>query len=274
MSEEAKFEIRIREGCEMVRRMDRKIDLVERLLAKSEAAILPLFADFTNSIGMEMVWCPPGTFWMGSPVDEEGRFKDEALHEVTITSGFWIGRFPVTQRQWRDVMGQNRTWFKDSGPDAPDELVNWSDAQEFCVSLSRLDGHDYTLPTEAQWEYACRAGSKSTYFFGNDQERLKEYAWYSESTDDVNPIGQKKANGWGIHDMIGNVTQWCLDWYGEYPSGKVTDPTGPTTGSYRVLRGSCASFSERHCRSAYRTFNSPGSRYFAQGFRVVKNFKP
>jgi formylglycine-generating enzyme required for sulfatase activity len=273
MSEEKRFEIQIRETRDLVRRMDRQIELVERLLAETSVRIV--HGDFANSIGMELVWCPPGTFWMGSPEDEVGRYEDETLHEVTLTRGFWIGRHPVTQGQWEEVMGGNPSEFKESGPHAPVEEVSWDDAQEFCRALSERDGREYRLPTEAEWEYACRAGSTSAWCFGDDEEELGDYAWYDENSDDrTHPVGRKKPNAWGIHDMHGNVWEWCADWYDDYPDIPATDPLGPEDGSPRVICGGSWSYNAEYCRSALRHGLDPDSRFFDLGFRVAVSSTP
>ena len=275
MSDEEKFEIQIGETREIVRRMDRQIELVGRLLAESVTSVQVVHGDFTNSIGMELVWCPPGTFWMGSPEDEAGRRDWETLHQVTLTRGFWIGRFPVTQGQWEEVMGGNPSRFKESGPDAPVEEVSWDDAQEFCLALGQRDGREYRLPTEAEWEYACRAGSTGAWCFGDDEEMLGDYAWYYGNSDDrTHPVGRKKPNAWGIHDMHGNVFEWCQDWYGDYPEGPTTDPVGPKGGSDRGYRGGGWNYGAGGCRSALRSGDDPVRRRSFMGFRVAVSSTP
>ncbi len=274
MSDEEKFEIQIGETREIVRRMDRQIDLVERLLVESGTSVRVVHGDFTNSIGMELVWCPPGTFWMGSPEDEAGHYEDETLHQVTLTRGFWIGRHPVTQSQWEEVMGGNPSYFEESGSDAPVERVSWDDAQVFCRALSQRDGREYRLPTEAEWEYACRAGSTGAWCFGDDEEKLGDYAWNDENIEEqTHPVGQKKPNAWGIHDMHGNVWEWCQDWDGAYPEGPTTDPVGPEVGSRRVSRGGWF-IDAVYCRSATRNGFYPGLRINFMGFRVAVSSTP
>jgi formylglycine-generating enzyme required for sulfatase activity len=184
--------------------------------------------EFTNGIGMRFVWIPPGTFEMGSPPKEEGRKQDEARHKVTLTRGFYMGVYPVTREQWKAVMGKDLNNFK-SAKNLPVDWVSWDDCHEFLQKMGAKDGHAYRLPTEAEWEYACRAGSNGAYCYGDDPTRLYPYAWYSENSGLVHthPVGQKKPNAWGIHDMHGNVLQWCADWYGEYSQGSVVDPKGP-----------------------------------------------
>jgi formylglycine-generating enzyme required for sulfatase activity len=277
MSEEERFEIEIRETREIVRRMDRQIELVERLLAESETSIRVVHGDFTNSIGMELVWCPPGTFWMGSPEDEPWRYGDETLHQVTLTRGFWIGRYPVTQGQWERVTGGNPSWFKRSG--GPVGNVLWKSALEFCQALSQRDGREYRLPTEAEWEYACRAGSTGAWCFGDHEEKFGDYAWYNANSYDVNndgethPVGQKKPNAWGIYDMHGNSSEWCEDWYGDYPKGPTTDPVGPKIGASRVSRGGSWLDNAEDCRSAKRDWVEPDKPHDAMGLRVAVGSK-
>ncbi len=213
---------------------------------------------------MEMVWCPPGTFTMGSPENEEGRGKDETQHQVILTQGFWMAKYEVTQEQWKSVMGDNPAKFQ-NGDDYPVENVSWDDVREFCQKTG------LRLPTEAEWEYACRAGSKGMYAgTGN----LDTMGWsmprlinISELSNGTHPVGQKNANAWGFHDMHGNVYEWCEDGYRDYPSGTVTNPTVPTGGMRRVLRGGCWGSQAGLCRSAARLSVSPTFRFHSFGFR-------
>lgn len=223
----------------------------------------------TGPQGIELVWCPPGTFAMGSPPGERERSDDEAQHQVTLTQGFWLGKYPVTQEQWEKVMGSNPSQFK--GGRNPVENLSWDDAREFMKKL----GSGFRLPTEAEWEYACRAGSESAFCFGDEEGKLKDFAWYSgNSGAQTRPVGQKKANAWGLYDMHGNVFEWCADWYGSYPRGPLTDPTGPPSGQDRVYRGGSWSFDARVCRSAYRNYWRPDSRFNFLGFRVAASSIP
>lgn len=224
-------------------------------------------SEFTNGLGMEMVWCPPGKFLMGSPAAEEGRSDDEGQHEVTLTRGFWIARHPVTQGQWEKLMGNNPSHFKESGPYAPVETVSWEDCLAFCQKLSAKEGQPYTLPTEAQWEYACRAGTSGPYAGSS----LDEIGWYGgNSGGKTPPVGQKKPNPWGLYDMHGNVLEWCLDWYGDYPKGAATDPTGPDQAGFRVFRGGSWFDGAGLCRSAYRYVARLLARNLL-GFRPVRS---
>jgi formylglycine-generating enzyme required for sulfatase activity len=206
-----------------------------------------------EGVEMEMVWCPPGTFMMGSPMEEIGRDRDETQHNVTLTKGFWLAKTEVTQKQWKSVMGNNPSI--NLGDDFPVEQVSWEDAQMFCLKAG------LRLPTEAQWEYACRAGTERAYA---GSRKLDEMGW---NDGKVHFVGKKKPNAWGLYDMHGNVSEWCADWYGEYPSGAVTDPKGAASGRERVCRGGGYHSTEGHCRSAYRESFGPSSRFSDLGFR-------
>ena len=229
----------------------------------------------TNSIGMKLRLIPAGEFMMGSPGTESDRRADETQHRVSITKPFYLGVTEVTQEQYQKVMGSNPSKFK--GPQNPVEQVNWSDAVEFCRKLSAMPaektaGHVYRLPTEAEWEYACRSGTTTAYGFGDDASRLGDYGWFRSNSDSgTHPVGEKKPNAWGLYDMHGNVWEWCQDWYGAYPSGSATDPTGATSGSFRVFRGGSWYFIARICRSAYRDRDTPGYRIYFLGFRVLRS---
>ena len=227
---------------------------------------------------MGMVWCPPGKFLMGSPELEPERSVNETQHEVTFTKGFWIARFEVTQEQWLAIMGNNPSQFTASGSQAPVEQVSWEEATEFCRKLTDAErkagklpaGEEYTLPTEAQWEYACRAGTSGAYNL--EGASLDELAWYGRNSGDKpHPVGHKKPNAWGLYAMHGNVWEWCLDWYGDYPKGAVTDPTGPNQAGSPVNRGGGWSSGAWHCRSAIRSGNAPDGREIILGFRPVRS---
>jgi formylglycine-generating enzyme required for sulfatase activity len=223
-------------------------------------------------LGLELVPIAAGTFTMGSPASEQGRFDDEGPQpRVTLSKGYWLGKTEVTQREWQAVMGNTPSNFK--GDNLPVEQVSWTEAMEFCRKLTEREraagrlpeGYAYTLPTEAQWEYACRAGTSGDYA-GN----LDEMGWYGQNSGNkTHPVGQKKANGWGLHDMHGNVWEWCADWYGNYPGGSVTDPKGPVSGSGRVNRGGGWVYSAQDCRSAVRGRSGPGNRSKNLGFRLA-----
>lgn len=226
----------------------------------------------------QFVWIPPGTFLMGSPESEVGRLERERQHEVTLTRGFFLGATEVTQRQYQDVMGVNPSRFTEAGLDAPVETVSWDDATEFCRRLTdrerregRLrDGWEFRLPTESQWEYACRAGTTTAYSFGDDPAQLDQYGWYlANSNGRTHRVATKQPNAFGLYDMHGNVWEWCQDWFGEYQEATVVDPVGPDTGQARVVRGGGWGSVAEDCRSAVRAGGEPGRRGGYLGFRVA-----
>jgi formylglycine-generating enzyme required for sulfatase activity len=204
---------------------------------------------------------PAGSFARG----DKGR-----QHQVTLTRDFYLGRHPVTQRQWEPVMGNNPSVFK--GEDKPVERVSWEDVQQYIQKLNERAGEArYRLPTEAEWEYACRAGSSGKYCFGDHETMLGEYAWYEKNSDrQTHPVGLKKANDWGLYDMHGNVWEWVQDWYGDYPAASLTDPEGPSSGSARVYRGGSWFNPAKGCRSAARDLYDPGLRSGHLGFRLLR----
>ena len=249
--------------------------------------------DWTVALGagscIEMNWVNPGIFTMGSPEDELGRWDNETQHQVTLTKGFWLGKYEVTQAQWYVVMGTDPSYFK--GSQRPVEQVSYNDALSFCRRLTEKEraegrlsaGYAYTLPTEAQWEYACRAGTTTALNSGRDLTtaeglcaNLNEVGWYGNvnggggnANGVTHIIGQKKANAWGFYDMHGNVHEWCLDWYGDYPTSAVTDPAGLETGSYRVLRSGSWDYYPGICRSAHRGIGTPEQFGANIGFRLA-----
>ena len=191
--------------------------------------------------------------------------KGSNAHRVTLTKGFWIGETEVTQAQWESVMGNNPSSFK--GTDRPVEQVSWNDCQKFIRKVNVALKGGIRLPTEAEWEYACRAGTSGDY---GGTGNLEEMGWYSKNSGETtHPVAQKKPNAWGLYDMHGNVWEWCADWHGDYPSGEVTDPTGPRSGSYRVSRGGSWQVFFSDCRSAYRSGWGPDNRNNFIGFRIV-----
>lgn len=232
-----------------------------------------------NSIGMRLVLIPEGSFTMGSPMGELERSDREEQFQATIGQDFFLGAFEVTQSQFEKVMGKNPSNFQgsDYGDTAnhPVEMVSWQDAVEFCRRLSELPeerkaGRSYRLPTEAEWEYACRSGSHTTFSFGESSRLLTGYAWFSSNSDrQTQPVGRKKPTDWGLYDMHGNVAEWCLDWSGNYPIQGSKDPVGPPTGTERIRRGGCWCDSPAICRSAARDSGIPSSPGFDTGFRVV-----
>ncbi|MCY2926365.1 MAG: formylglycine-generating enzyme family protein, partial [Planctomycetota bacterium] len=197
-----------------------------------------LTLDLGNKVTMKLVLIPAGKFMMGSPETEKDRQPDEGpQHEVTISKPFYMGVYEVTQAQYEAVMGTNPSAFK--GSENPVEQVSWDDAVEFCKALSAKTGKAVRLPTEPQWEYACRAGTKTRFGFGDDDTDLRDYAWFSgHSLSKTHPVGEQEPNAWGLYDMHGNVWEWCSDYYADsYANAKTTDPQGPGSGTDRVLRG-------------------------------------
>jgi formylglycine-generating enzyme required for sulfatase activity len=238
----------------------------------------PAQKTFTNSLGMKFVPIPAGWFMMGSPKDEPGRSDDETQHKVTISEPFFMQTTEVTQGQWKAVMGNNPSSFKDCGDNCPVENVSWDDIQDFIKKLNRKGEGTYRLPTEAEWEYAARAGSQTAFSNGDIAEKecgndpnLSKAGWYcGNAGGKTHEVGQKQPNAWGLYDMHGNVWEWCQDWYGNYPFGAVTDPTGPDSGSSRVLRGGSWGSGARICRAARRSSSSPGYGGSNCGFRLVR----
>jgi formylglycine-generating enzyme required for sulfatase activity len=212
---------------------------------------------------MKFAWIPPGHFLMGGNGE-----SDNPQHRVTITKGFWMGISPVTQTQWQAVMGYNPSNFR--GDDRPVEQVSWFDCQEFCQKMAELTGKPIHLPTEAEWEYACRAGTVSEYWSGNGDGALKKVGWYGGNAGgQTHPVGQMKApNPWGLHDMHGNVWEWCAEWYGNLDAENKSDPQGASKGDKRVLRGGCWSNNAESCRAASRGRNGPATRIHRFGLRV------
>jgi formylglycine-generating enzyme required for sulfatase activity len=268
-------------------------------LAKRRTAQAPEGADFTNGDGLEMVWCPPTGpegFLMGSPETEVGRKSYENQHRVQLTSGFWIGRYEVTQEQWTAVMGSNPSLKRadDKGlprPNAPAESMDWADAMDFCRKLTDRErargtvppGWEYTLPTEAQWEYACRAGTDTAYYYGDDAEQFYKFGNYKDREVGsiarpidgfigTAPVGSYPPNAWKLYDMHGNVSELCRDaiqWPPpNYPEGKVVDPLG-MQGFLRLNRGGGIQDPARNCRSAGRYVNPPTDRIVDLGLRAV-----
>lgn len=249
--------------------------------------------EITNSIGMKLKLIPKGTFSMGSPPSEQGSHDDESLHQVTITQDYYLSVYEVTQAQYKTITGKNPSYFqgkvierhpqtgrveKEISIDSanyPVEQVTWDDAVDFCKRLSDLPqekqaGRVYKLPTEAQWEYACRAGSQTAFDFGPEANSLGNHAWFvMNSNGRTHAVGEKQPNAWGLYDMHGNVWEWCSDWFGDYPKASVSDPAGVKDGTYRILRGGSWDYAAAYCRSANRNGLGPSSRYNDFGFRVA-----
>jgi len=238
-----------------------------------------LVLDLGRGVTMKLVLVPAGTFLMGSAAGEEGRgYYDSPQHEVTISKPFYMGVCEVTQEQYEAVTGIDLCGYSERVAFIPAGPVSWDDAIAFCKKMSSKVGRTVRLPTEAQWEYACRAGSKTRFCFGDDEKKLGDYAWYSHNTSGYSrPVGLKKPNAFGLYDMHGNLWEWCNDKAGESygssssrrPVPKSVDPTGPATGSLRILRGGCHYSSQQECRSAHRLKYSPEYRYGSSGIRVA-----
>ena len=238
------------------------------VLASFPPAAITALPPIRNSIGIALKLLPAGQFTMGPSTND----SDEKPREVTLTKPFYIGVYEVTNTQWKSVTG-NSSRTSRKGDDHPVELVRWQDAVEFCRQLSELPeekkaGRIYRLPTEAEWEYACRAGTKTGYAFGDDESRLDEYGWFvSNSGKSTHSVGQKQPNAWGLYDMHGNAEEWCNDWAGAYVSEDITDPHGPSKGSSRICRGGSYSYAASSCRSAIRAMADPSE--FELGFRIA-----
>ena len=218
--------------------------------------------------GIEFVWVPAGGFDMGS--NNEGPWESP-VHWVTLSLGFWMGKYEVTQAQWEAVMGNNPSYWR-GDPQRPVEQVSWYDIQRFITALnSQHPGHSFRLPTEAEWEYACRAGTRTRYCFGNNASDLGAYAWYSENSGSCpHPVGQKRPNAWGLHDMHGNVWESVQDWFGAHPWLTQTDPVGPSSGTTRIRRGGGWYFEAGQCTSAKRLLHFMGFANNSLGFRLAK----
>jgi len=276
-------------------------------------------------LGLKMVWIAPGSFTMGSPSSEVGRYDIERAHQVTLSHGYWLGQYEVTQGEWQEIMHTSLTNQRDlavanqpllgESDRHPMYYVSWEEAKDFCRRLTKRerqagrlpDNLSYTLPTEAQWEYACRAGTRTATYSGDLTQILRDsalyrIAWYCGTSTTPNspqtwtgswdfeyngethkieidrgaaqPVGGKDANAWGLHDTLGNVWEWCGDWYGDYPSGSATDPQGANSGSFRVCRGGGWLDSAALCRSARRSRISPGGRIVSLGFRLALSSVP
>ena len=247
---------------------------------KKPVSPTPFTEKISNGVTLEMVSLPAGEFLMGSPDSDSDAHDDEKPQHPVKVNSFAIGKYPVTQAQYEAVMGtnpshfKNNSWFKNNLQN-PVEQVSWNDAQAFCQKLSQITGKTYRLPTEAEWEYACRAGTTTRYYFGDDASQLGDYAWYSaNSQSKTHPVGQKRPNAWGLYDMSGNVWEWCEDdWHDNY-IGAPTDGSAwlinnDNRSHLKCLRGGSWFESPNLCRSAYRSGNLPDGVYNFNGFRVA-----
>ncbi len=226
--------------------------------------------EIETSIGLKLVLIEAGKFTMGSPEMEFLRLREEIQHEVEITHPYYIGKFEVTQGEYEKVTGENPSHFK--GINLPVERVSWHEAKRFCAKLSREDKKAYTLPTEAEWEYACRAGTKTAFSFGQTLS-LRQANFFPNGGSDNKPcnVGRFAANKWSLYDMHGNVSEWCEDWYSKdyYKTSPRKDPKGPKRGEKRVVRGGSYGDSDKECRSASRDSIEPHLRGNSLGFRIV-----
>ena len=255
-----------------------------------EAAEKEITITLPGGVPMEFVWIEPGTFTMGSPEEEPGRLAAEGpQHQVTLTRGFYLGKFEITQAQWQSVMRTAGTekWrarFVRINPDHPAVYISWQDMQKFIKALNLLHWLSkpqqdplYRLPTEAEWEYAARAGTTTPWSFGDDETQLGDHAWHeanawSADRKYAQPAGTRQPNPWGLHDMYGNVWEWVQDWYGGayYGSSPSSDPLGPSTGDTRVLRGGGFSDVAKGLRSACRFRHIPSARGYSMGARLLR----
>jgi formylglycine-generating enzyme required for sulfatase activity len=245
---------------------------LETLYESSKPApiLVTKLPELVNSIGMKFKLIPAGMFQMGS---EDGDASEMPVHEVRIRRPFYLGVFEVTNAEWKEVMGSVPSNWKDDN--SPVERVSLDDVEQFCEKLSarpaeKAAGRVYRLPTEAEWEYACRAGTATRFSFGDNESALGEHAWFTaNSGEQTSPVGQKEANPWGLHDMYGNVWEWCGDWYEPYSTDVAIDPKGSVDGTYRVGRGGSWSNSAANCRSANRYKLDSSYRYRILGFRLA-----
>jgi formylglycine-generating enzyme required for sulfatase activity len=249
-----------------------------------------------------MVWLTAGTFRMGSPTNEVERNTNELQHSVTFTRGFYVGRYLVTQGSYRSVMNTNPSYFNTNNSftldlTRPVEQVTWFDASNYCYRLTQQEraagrifsDWAYRLPTESEWEYACRAGTTNPFCYGNDLRSGManfngEYEYVGGTgtvfnasgivSNRTTSVGSYQPNNWGLFDTVGNVWEWCQDWFGNYPAGPVTDPLGPPSGTTRVFRAGAFNSTGRFCRSAFRNSYDPSSGFNTLGFRVVLGYSP
>ncbi len=275
----AKAEVEEMNEAKHVKKDETKKEVRVEARTQAKPKATPGKKTFAVPNGIKFVYISPGTFKMGSPKAESGRYDNEIQHQVTLTQGFYMQITEVTQGQWRSLMGNNPSFFNGCGDDCPVEQVSWSDVQQFIWRLNQLEGgKKYRLPTEAEWEYACRAGSATAFASGeitalecDNDSNLADVAWFcGNSAKTIHPVALKKPNAWGLYDMHGNVSELCQDWYGEYPPDLVSDPEGPASGIDHSVRGGGWDSYARHCRTACRGAISSGQKIFDVGFRIVK----
>ena len=222
-----------------------------------------------DGVSIDMVRVEAGTFTMGAtPEMKEPDDDEKPTHQVTLTNDYYIGKYEVTQALWQAVMGNNPSYSK--GNNLPVERVSWDDCQEFISKLNSITGKTFRLPTEAEWEYAARGGNKSRGYQYSGSSNLSDVAWYKDNSGSkTHTVGSRQANELGIYDMSGNVWEWCQDCFGTYSNSSQVNPTGANSRSKRVIRGGCWYYSAGCCRSSYRDYNTPGSRFDNLGFRLV-----
>jgi formylglycine-generating enzyme len=260
------------------------------------------FADIDSitiktGITIKTVLIPAGTFQMGNTGAYSGSSYEKPVHTVTISKSFYMGKYELTQKQYEEVMGTKPSYFK--GENLPVEMVSWYEAVEYCNKLSDQDGlaqcyiingvnvscnwnaNGWRLPTEAEWEYACKAGTTTDFYSGSLTNEyctpidasLDRIGWYCGNSDDkTHPVGQKQANSFGLYDMSGNVWEWCWDWFKDYTNTSVTDPRGENSGSYHVLRGGSWYYIAGNCRNSIRSYSYPDVQIYINGFRICRNY--
>lgn len=248
--------------------MYKKVDQISTLTNNGAELNKTQTISLSDNVNMEFVLINPGSFMMGE--DEGVGDSDESpKHKVTITQPFYLGKYEVTQEQWMTIMGNNPSTFK--GKMNPVDTVSWEDCQIFIQKLSEKTGQKFSLPTEAQWEFACRAGTTTPWSFGENEDIAGDYAWINENSNKTtNPVGSKEPNAWGIYDMYGNIQEWCADWYtNKYQIENSTDPIGPSSGDSRIVRGGGWGENTIDIRSSYRNCNGPDGKNDGIGFRCV-----
>jgi len=239
-------------------------------LSKAKKQVKVAEEDLGKGVKLEMVLVPAGKFMMGSSRSKEDRDDNEVQHEVTLTKPYYMGRYAVTQEQWEAVMENNPSTVK--GAALPVTDVSWDDCQDFIKKLNANSSGGYRLPTEAEWEYACKAGTTTAYSFGN-KITPKDANYYDSKIDKPVAVGSYKPNLFGLYDMHGNVREWCEDWFGDYPTGAVTDPQGPPIGESRILRGGSFDPNECNARSSTRTYCVPSYPFDFFGFRLARTIR-
>lgn len=228
--------------------------------------------DIGNNVKIDFVWVPAGTFLMGTPLNDPDRFEKEVVRKVTLTKGFWLGKYEVTQEQWQTIMMEDVPAASKKGNNYPVENVSWEDVTNTflpALNAKKLSQGALRLPTDAEWEYACRSGSDTTNYWGNNLN--DDYCWHPDNSEySVHSVGQKKPNAWGLYDMNGNVSEWCADWDDNlYTSAPTTDPVGNCIGPKRINRGGGYLIDKLLCRSTFQCYELASTRRYGLGFRLV-----